>query len=81
MRRSIKKAAASLKGQPIHVLVNNASVAAPKGQIADKTKDGFEARTRLMACMLLLLRRPGCGLDYARGCLQSLLPGLTCSLD
>lgn len=41
---SVKKAAASLKGTKIHCLVNNASVAAPKGDTGAETADGFEAR-------------------------------------
>ena len=39
---SVKRAAAQLGERPINVLVNNASVAAPKGDLGKKTIDGFE---------------------------------------
>ncbi|KAK9838928.1 hypothetical protein WJX74_006078 [Apatococcus lobatus] len=39
---SVKRAAAKLEQRPINVLVNNASVAAPKDDIGRKTIDGFE---------------------------------------
>ncbi|KAK9861824.1 hypothetical protein WJX84_007134 [Apatococcus fuscideae] len=39
---SVKRAASKMDGRPINVLVNNASVAAPKDDLGRKTIDGFE---------------------------------------
>lgn len=38
----MKQAAAKLEQRPIDVLVNNASLAAPKDDLGRKTVDGFE---------------------------------------
>lgn len=38
----MKEAAEKMKQRPIDVLVNNASVAAPKDDLGRKTVDGFE---------------------------------------
>ena len=42
---SVKRAASKMDGRPINVLVNNASVAAPKDDLGRKTIDGFEVRS------------------------------------
>lgn len=39
---TVREAAKKMKQRPIDVLVNNASVAAPKDDLGGKTVDGFE---------------------------------------
>lgn len=56
---SVKRAAAKMEQRPINVLVNNASVAAPKEDLGRKTVDGLEVRPEqiphvLRSCKALL---------------------------